>query len=118
MAQDRMSARTTLTSAPPYPVETALKTLGANLRTARLRRGLSAQELANKIGVGRDTVSDAERGKPSTAIAVYLAMLWALGLIDQMAPIADPAEDKEGLALAMGRERKRARAKETLDNDF
>lgn len=113
-----MTARNPLTTAPPYPVEAAIKTLGANLRTARLRRGLSTQELADKIGVGRFTVADAERGKPSTAIAVYVASLWALGLIEQLATVADPAEDREGFTLAMSREGKRARAKETLDNDF
>ena len=113
-----MAARNPLLTAPPYPVESALKTLGANLRTARLRRGLSAQAVAERIGVGRFTVGDAERGKPSTAIAVYVAMLWALGLADQLATLADPAADKEGLALAMSREPKRARPRETLDNDF
>lgn len=113
-----MKARNPLTAAPPYPVETALRTLGANLRTARLRRRLTTQEMATKIGVGRDTVAEAERGKPSTAVAVYVALLWALGLVDQMADLADPAADREGLALAMGREPRRARPKETLDNDF
>jgi len=113
-----MSPRNPLVTAPPHAVESALKRMGANLRTARLRRGLSTREVGEKIGVGRFTVADAERGKPSTAVAVYVGLLWALGLIDQLSTFADPAEDKEGLALAMSRERKRARAKETLDNDF
>ena len=46
-----MVARNPLLSAPPYQVEQALKRLGANLRTARLRRNLSIQEIAEKIGV-------------------------------------------------------------------
>ena len=33
-----MTAKNTLVMAPPYPVEQAIKRLGANLRTARLRR--------------------------------------------------------------------------------
>jgi hypothetical protein len=32
-----MAARNPLLAAPPYEVEQALKTLGANIRTARLR---------------------------------------------------------------------------------
>jgi len=44
-----MSARNPLLAAPPYPVEKALKKLGANLRTARLRRNLTIQEVAEKI---------------------------------------------------------------------
>ena len=79
-----MTARNPLITAPPYPVERALKTLGANIRTARVRRGLSAQELGRKIGIDRRTVSDAEKGKPSTAVAVYAGLLWTLGLVDQL----------------------------------
>lgn len=113
-----MTARNPLTTAPPYPVETALKALGANIRTARLRRRFSAAELGSKIGVDRRTVAEAERGKPSTAVAVYAALLWALGMIDQLAAVADPAADEEGRTLALAREPKRARRTETLDNDF
>jgi transcriptional regulator with XRE-family HTH domain len=113
-----MTARNTVTAAPPYPVETALRTLGANIRTARVRRGLTAQELGRKIGVGRDTVAEAEKGKPSTSVAVYAGLLWALGMIDQLVAVADPAADDEGRALALAREPKRARRTETLDNDF
>ena len=115
---DAMAARNALTTAPPYPVENALKTLGANIRTARLRRGFSAQDLGQKIGVERHTVADAEKGKASTAIAVYVGLLWALGLIDQLTAVADPAADTEGQTLALAREPKRARRTETLDNDF
>jgi transcriptional regulator with XRE-family HTH domain len=113
-----MTARNTLITAVPYPVETALRTLGANIRTARLRRGLSTKDLGSKIGVDRRTVADAEKGKPSAAVAVYAALLWALGMIDQLSALADPATDEEGRALALAREPKRARRQEALDNDF
>jgi transcriptional regulator with XRE-family HTH domain len=113
-----MPARNPATTAPPYPVEAALKTLGANIRTARVRRGLSARELGGKIGVDRRTVADAEKGKPSAAVAVYASLLWALGMIDQVSALADPAADEEGRTLALAREPKRARRREALDNDF
>jgi DNA-binding XRE family transcriptional regulator len=113
-----MARNNQLVTAPPYPVEAALKALGANIRTARIRRGLSASELASKIGVERHTVADAEKGSPSTAVAVYAGLLWVLGLVDQLAAVADPINDAEGQALAMSREPKRARRTETLDNDF
>lgn len=47
-----MSSRNLLLAAPPYPVEQALKSLGSNLRTARLRRNLSLEDVAAKIGAG------------------------------------------------------------------
>ena len=59
-------ARNQLMQAPPYPVEQALTRLGENLRTARIRRNFTIDEVAQKIGTGRRAVMDAEKGKPST----------------------------------------------------
>ena len=95
-----MAARNPLLAAPPYQVEQTLKTLGGNLRTARLRRNLSIEDVAAKIGVGRHVVADAEKGKPSTGIAIYVGLLWAYGLTGQMAHVADPDTDEEGRLLA------------------
>ena len=113
-----MTARNKLLTAPPYPVEQTLKRLGANLRTARLRRNLTISDVAEKIGTGVRAVADAENGKPSTGVAVYAAMMWALDLIEQMADLAAPEKDEEGQGLALSRERARARPKTGLDNDF
>ena len=116
-----MSARNPLLAAPPYQVEQALKTLGGDLRTARLRRNLSIENVAAKIGVGRHVVADAEKGKPSTGIAVYVGLLWAFGLAEQLAGVADPDTDEEGRLLAKRGERvhaSSARAAGFLDNDF
>ena len=113
-----MVARNALLAAPPYEVEQALKTLGANIRTARLRRNLSIVEVAAKIGVDRHVVGDAERGKASTGIAIYAGLLWALGLTGQLARVADPLADEEGLILARNRDRAKAGSRKVLDNDF
>jgi transcriptional regulator with XRE-family HTH domain len=113
-----MTARNTLITAPPYPVEQALKRLGANLRTARLRRNLTIREVAERIGTGPRPVSDAEKGKPSTSVAVYMALLWAYDLLSPVDGIADPASDREGLALGSSRERARAREARELDDEF
>lgn len=113
-----MSARNPLLDAPPYQVEQALTTLGANLRTARLRRNLTIEEVAEKIGVGRHVVADAEKGKPSTGIAIYAGLLWAFGFTEQLARIADPDTDEEGRLLARRSERVHARRPKAIDNDF
>jgi transcriptional regulator with XRE-family HTH domain len=113
-----MTARNTLLMAPPYAVEQALKRLGANLRTARLRRNLTIDEVAEKIGTGPRAVSDAEKGKPSSSIAVYVALLWTYDLTDQLTDIADPDKDEKGKALLSLRERSRARTAGELDDDF
>jgi predicted transcriptional regulator len=79
-----MARKNTLTQAPPYAVEQTIRRLGANLRTARLRRNLTIGEVAEKIGTGPRAVSDAERGKVTTGIAVYTALLWTYDLIGPM----------------------------------
>lgn len=111
-----MTAKNTLIQAPPYAVEKAIKRLGRNLRTARLRRNLTIEDVAEKIGTGPRAVSGAEKGKISTGIAVYTALLWAYDLLSPMEELANPALDEEGLNLTMLKER--ARAKEGLDNEF
>ncbi|RDH88645.1 MAG: hypothetical protein DIZ78_01585 [endosymbiont of Escarpia spicata] len=113
-----MAARNTLTAVPPYPVEHALKRLGTNLRTARLRRNLTIKEIAEKIGTGPRAVMDAEKGKPSTGIVVYTALLWTYGLLESFSELADPAADEEGLTLELTSGRVRARPRKELDNDF
>jgi len=110
-----MSARNPLLAAPPHPVEECLKSLGRNLRVARVRRRLTMDEVAEKLGIGRRVLADAERGKPSTGIAVYLGLLWTYGLLEQLTGVADPALDVDGQTLALASEPTQARRKRSLD---
>lgn len=107
-----------LFSNPPFEVEKALQELGANLRTARLRRRLTIADVASKIGTGRRAVADAEKGKPSTGAVVYVALLWTYGLLEDFRLLADPGRDQEGLTLARLQERRRVRYEQGPDNDF
>ena len=113
-----MTIKTQLRIAPPYAVAQSLKQLGQNLRVARLRRNLTIEEVAEKIGSGVRQVRDAEGGKASTGIAAYAALLWVYGLLEPFDDLADPARDEEGLALAARKEKVRARKGGGLDNDF
>lgn len=113
-----MSNRNPLLAAPPHAVEVALKRLGADLRTARTRRNLTLAEVAEKIGTGVRAVRGAERGQPSTGIAIYAALLWAYDLIGQLDEVADPTRDERGQALALRKERKRARKPMGLSDEF
>jgi transcriptional regulator with XRE-family HTH domain len=113
-----MVARNGLLLAPPYPVEQTLKKFGRNLRTARLRRMQTIEEVAEKIGTGVRAVRDAENGKASTGIAVYTALLWLYDLLQPFEDLANPLKDQEGLARAAAKENVRARKSGGLDNDF
>jgi transcriptional regulator with XRE-family HTH domain len=110
--------RNLLLTAQPYEVEKALRQLGENLRTARLRRNLTVEDAAAKIGTGIRAVMDAEKGKASTGIAIYTALLWAYDLLSPFDELANPLADKEGIALAASKENKRARKPKGLSNDF
>src|SRR5258708_8887850 len=113
-----MKARNPLLGANPYEVERTLKKFGADLKTARLRRNLTIEETAQKIGTSRFAVADAEKGKPSSNVAVYAALLWAYGLIGRLADVADPSADEEGTRLALASEPRRASHHRKLSNDF
>jgi len=113
-----MSRTNRLFAAPPHPVEKAIKTLGTNLRIARLRRKMTIADVAARIGTGPRAVMDAEKGKPSTGVAVYMALLWVYGLLAPVEDLAEPTKDKEGLARESARRRVRARKSGALDSDF
>ena len=113
-----MSKRNAITTALPFEVERTLKTFGANLRTARLARNLSIEAAAAKIGVGYRAVATAEAGKATTAIGVYLSLLWAYDLLGQVRDVADPARDALVQRAARARERAYPTNKGALDNDF
>lgn len=107
-----------ISKAPPHAVAQALGTLGSNIRIARLRRRLSRDQLAERIGISRYVLADIEKGKATTAIAAYLGALWALGLLKQMDGTADPDRDLEGKTLESARSPKTAPKRRTFDDDF
>lgn len=113
-----MVAQNKLLKAPPFPVEQAIKRLGENLRTARVRRKLTIEEAAERIGTGSRAVADAEKGKPSTGIVVYSALLWLYDLLEPVSSLADPTKDSEGLSLEAAKSPHRVRKTRGLDNDF
>jgi transcriptional regulator with XRE-family HTH domain len=113
-----MASKNPLLSAPPYEVEAALRTLGSNLRTARLRRNLTLKDLAARLGASRQVLADAEAGKPTTGIGVYAGMLWALGLTDGLLSLAHPDADEEGKLLDAKNSRKAAGKPRKVDDDF
>ena len=113
-----MVALNKLQKAPPYPVEKAVKRLGENLRTARIRRGMTVEDVDERIGTGRRAVTDAEKGKASTGIVVYAGLLWLYDLLSSFEELADPLTDQEGLSRQSAKERTRVRKSGRLDNDF
>lgn len=65
-----------------------LKQVGTNLRHARLRRRYTAETVAERAGVTRKTLSRVERGDPAVAFGIYVRVLQALGLVDDLGALA------------------------------
>ena len=65
-----------------------LESLGADIRVARLRRNLTAENIAERAGISRLTVHRIENGSPSVAIGSYLQVLVALGIEEGLANAA------------------------------
>ena len=104
---------------PPAEIEETLRTLGRNIRTARLRRGITQSMLAERLGVTRTLVSRVEAGNPKPSVAVYLGALWALGLLADLDGVAEPDNDAAGKALERLHGRVRARQqRRRLSDDF
>ena len=107
-----------MAGSPPAAVEEALRRLGRNIRTARLRRRLPQTALAERMGVSRFVVADVERGKPTTGVAAYVGALWVLGLLNDLYEVADPDRDEEGKTLERARSPRRARGRQSLSDEF
>ncbi|SEK65506.1 MULTISPECIES: helix-turn-helix domain-containing protein [unclassified Butyrivibrio] len=65
-----------------------LQTVGEQIKLARLRRHLTAEDVAERARVGRSTVVQIEKGSPSVSMGMYLAVLNVLGLSDDILLIA------------------------------
>jgi ABC-type branched-subunit amino acid transport system substrate-binding protein len=92
----------------PASVARSLERFGADIRIARLKRNLTAAQLANALQVHRSTYSRIEAGDPMVALGIYASVLHALGLGIPFAEAADPRRDEHGLLLDLQRLPQRA----------
>jgi transcriptional regulator with XRE-family HTH domain len=57
-----------------------LSEMGENIKLARLRRKLSAEQVAERANISRPTLSAIEKGLPTVSVGSYLLVLQVLGL--------------------------------------
>ena len=65
-----------------------LAELGGNIKLSRLRRKLSAEQVAERAGISRTTLNSIENGLPGVAIGNYAIVLFVLGLEKDILKIA------------------------------
>lgn len=63
--------------------EDILKTMGEQIKLARLRRDLPAKLVAERAGISRTSLWNVENGSPSVSIGIYAAVLHALNNMDR-----------------------------------
>ena len=83
---------------PTHPrVQRQIEALGQRLRAARMRRSMTQEVMAERVGVSIPTLAKLENGDPSTSLATVLRVLTVLGLADNIDSIA--AQDTLGREL-------------------
>lgn len=86
-------------SPPPIPVARALRKLGHDLRDARRRRRIPVAILAERASISRMTLNKIEKGDAGVSAGNYATVLFALGMADRLADVADPRHDSVGREL-------------------
>ena len=71
-----------------YKTDKILGQLGENIKLARLRRKLSAEQIAERAGISRKTLYEIERGRPNVSLGNYARVLSALGLEEDLLKVA------------------------------
>lgn len=61
-------------------IKRILDEMGENIKLARLRRKLSAEQVAERANISRPTLLAIEKGSPTVSIGSYLLVLQILGL--------------------------------------
>lgn len=81
----------------PRKLAQKMQIVGEQIKLARLRRNLSIAQIAERATCSELTVSRVEKGLPTVSIGIYLRILYALQLDDDILWLAK--EDALGKAL-------------------
>lgn len=88
-------AKNTMGTKLPRKLEQKMKIVGEQIRLARLRRNLSIAQIAERATCSPLTVLRIEKGASTVSIGIYLRVLYALQLDDDILSLAkDDALDR------------------------
>lgn len=74
--------------------------IGEHLTTWRKLQGLTAQQVAERAGIARSTLSRLEHGQTGVSLETLLDVLRALGQVERVLNALDPYETDLGRARA------------------
>ncbi|MEE0985589.1 MAG: helix-turn-helix transcriptional regulator [Bacteroidaceae bacterium] len=85
-------AKSTMGTKLPRKLEQKMQVVGEQIKLARLRRNLSVTQVAERATCSPLTVSRIEKGLPTVAIGIYLRVLYALQLDEDILYLAKDDE--------------------------
>jgi transcriptional regulator with XRE-family HTH domain len=83
----------------PQTAARALRKLGRDLSLARRRRRLTQASLAERCGIGVNTVRRLEKGESGSSLEHLARVLYVLGEIERLENLIDTGSDPVGLVL-------------------
>ena len=89
--------KSTIGTKLPRKLEQKMQIVGEQIKLVRLRRNLSIAQVAERATCSPLTIARIEKGTPTVAIGIYLRVLYALQLDDDILMLAQ--EDVMGKAL-------------------
>lgn len=105
----------------PLSLRQKMAQVGQQIKLARKRRGLSMQEMADRMFVTRKTLNRLESGEPGVSVGILAAALLTLGLEDDLDHLARPETDQTANIIDRQRydQKQRIRpARSKVDLDF
>lgn len=90
-------SKATMGTRLPRKLEQKMRTVGEQIKLARLRRNLSVAQVAERATCSPLTVARVEKGSPTVSMGIYLRVLYALQLDDDILLLAN--KDEMGRAL-------------------
>ena len=84
---------------PSFQCQSALETIGRQIRIARLRRKESEQLAGQRLGISRSKYQRLEKGDPAISAGSFIEALILYGFESQVFALADPDIDETGLRL-------------------
>ena len=92
-----------------YKIDRQIAEFGEHVRGWRMVLGLTAQQVAERASITRDTLRKIESGNPNVSFSNVAQVLRALGVLDQTVRAIDPLNSDIGRLRAGKLTKRRAR---------
>lgn len=104
----------------PLSLRQKIVQVGQQIKLARKRRGLTMQNMADRMFVTRKTLNRLESGDPGISFGILASALLTLGLENDLNHLANPETDITGNLIDKQRydQKQRIRPSRKVDLDF